>query len=56
MANNKIIYNGTPVAESLAYTELADGTLAVSGIGTCTDTEIIIPAEVDGKKVMLPVT
>ena len=51
LTSAKIIYNGTPVAESLAYTELADGTLAVSGIGTVTSTEIVIPAEVNGKAV-----
>ena len=35
----------------LAYSELADGTLAVSGIGEFTGTKIVIPAEFNGKKV-----
>ena len=45
----KIVFDSAE--ESLAYTELADGTLAVSGIGTVTSTEIVIPAEVNGKAV-----
>ena len=35
----------------LAYTLKDDGTYEVSGIGTCTDTDIIIPSVVDGYRV-----
>ena len=38
-------------SQSFEYTELADGTLAVSGIGTITATDIVIPSEVGGKAV-----
>ena len=38
-------------SQGLAYTENADGTLSVAGIGTCTDTDIIIPSEHEGKAV-----
>ena len=42
----------SPVAsEGLAYTLKGDGTYELSGIGECTDTDIVIPAEVDGKAV-----
>lgn len=54
-SNNTPLQNANIVfvtaTESLAYTELADGTLAVSGIGTVTSSEIVIPAEVNGKAV-----
>ena len=35
----------------LEYAQNSDGTYAVTGIGTCTDTEIIIPATYNGKAV-----
>ena len=36
---------------SLEYKLLGDGTYEVKGIGTCTDTEIVIPSEYQNKKV-----
>ena len=39
------------MSQGLAYTLLADGTYEVSGIGTCTDTVLVIPAMYDGKAV-----
>ena len=39
-------------SEGLAYTDNGDGTCYVSGIGACTDTDIVIPAtSPDGKRV-----
>ncbi len=41
-----------PVAsQGLSYTLLSDDTYEVSGIGTCTDTDIVIPATYNGKAV-----
>ena len=38
-------------SDGLAFTENADGTYRVIGIGTCTDTEVVIPATYAGKPV-----
>ena len=38
-------------SEGLEYISNGDGTCYVSGIGTCTDTEIVIPSEYNGEKV-----
>ena len=38
-----IYYNTTFDVNGIAYTPNGDGTCSVSGIGTCTDTEIVIP-------------
>ena len=38
-------------SEGLKYTLLSNGTLAVSGIGSCTDENLVIPEVHDGKKV-----
>ena len=44
--------NGAPVAsEGLEYSLMYDGTYGVSGIGTCTDTNIIIPSDIYGSAV-----
>ena len=53
LLNANVVFNYVPdtTVESLVYTELADGTLAVSGIGTVTSSEIVIPSEHAGKKV-----
>ena len=39
------------VSEGLVYVSNGDGTCTVKGIGTCTDTEIIIPATYNGERV-----
>ena len=39
-----IHYNYTPPSQGLAYISNGDGTCFVSGIGTCTDTDVVIPA------------
>ena len=39
-------------SKGLAYTSNEDGTCYVSGIGTCTDTEIIIPSYYNGETVI----
>ena len=38
-------------SEGLSFNLKGDGTYELSGIGECTDTDIVIPAEVDGKAV-----
>ncbi len=38
-------------SEGLEYTLKEDGTYAVSGIGTCTDTDIVIPSMYNGEAV-----
>ena len=38
-------------SKGLAFELNSDGTYSVSGIGTCTDTEIVIPATYEGKSV-----
>ena len=38
-------------SEGLAYENNSDGTLTVVGLGTCTDSQVVIPAYVDGMKV-----
>ena len=38
-------------SKGLLYEEEDDGTLCVSGIGTCTDLDLVIPAKHDGKAV-----
>ena len=38
-------------SEGLEFTLQNDGTYCVTGIGTCTDTDVVIPASVDGIKV-----
>jgi len=38
-------------SQGLAYEVNDDGTCTVTGIGTCTDTELVIPAYIDGRKV-----
>ncbi len=38
-------------SEGLAYTLLSDDTYSVTGIGTCTDTDIVIPSTHEGKAV-----
>ena len=50
---NEIIYRETISAGSvgLAFTDNGDGTYRVSGIGTCTDTEVVVPAMYEGKPV-----
>ena len=42
--NATIHYNTTLDENGILYTSNGDGTCSVSGIGTCTDTEIVIPA------------
>ena len=39
------------VSEGLQFTQNSDGTYSVSGIGTCTDTEVVIPGIHEGKAV-----
>ena len=39
-------------SQGLAYTSNGDGTCYVSGLGTCTDTEIVIPATYNGMSVV----
>lgn len=39
-------------SQGLAYTSNGDGTCYVSGLGTCTDTEIVIPATHNGMSVV----
>jgi hypothetical protein len=43
---------GSRVSAGLAYVKNSDGTYTVAGIGACTDTEIIIPDEYNGAKVV----
>ena len=44
---------GDRISIGLAYSNNTDGTTCVvSGIGSCTDTEIIIPDEINGRKVV----
>ncbi len=51
-ANAKIIWNQSLASQGLSYTLNADGTsYSVSGIGTCTDTEIYIPSTYNEKPV-----
>ena len=52
-ANGKCQYCGfSAFSEGLAYTSNGDGTCYVSGIGTCTDNDVVIPAEApNGDKV-----
>ncbi len=38
-------------SQGLEYSLNSDGTLTVSGIGTCTDLTVIIPSEHEGKRV-----
>ncbi len=38
-------------SEGLEYTSLSDGSYAVSGIGSCKDTYIVIPTELYGKQI-----
>jgi hypothetical protein len=45
-------YVNRTISKGLEYSQNDDGTLAVAGIGSCTDTNLCIPASVDG----LPVT
>ena len=42
------IDSSTSYSVGLAYTSNGDGTCSVSGIGTCTDTEVVIPSIIDG--------
>ena len=39
-------------SKGLQYTLLENGTYEVSGLGTCTDTELVIPATYNGKAVI----
>ena len=39
-------------SEGLAFSEKSSTTLTVTGIGECTDTDIVIPAQCEGKKVV----
>ena len=38
-------------SEGLAYASNGDGTCAVVGIGTCTDTDVVIPKTYNGENV-----
>ena len=42
---------GASYSEGLEYTLLGDGTYGVSGIGSCTDVELVIPVTYEGKAV-----
>jgi len=44
-------YVAPTYSEGLAFTSNGDGTCYVSGIGTCTDTDIMIPSEYNGMTV-----
>ncbi len=41
-----------PPSEGLEFTDMGDGIYAVSGIGTCTDTDVRIPVTYNGAPVM----
>ena len=43
------VYNPVVASEGLKYKLLDNDTYEVSGIGECTDTEIVIPATYEGK-------
>lgn len=46
------LYISGEASEGLAFTSNGDGTCYVSGIGTCTDTDIIIPSMYKGERVI----
>ena len=43
---------GARISIGLSYSKNSDGTYTVVGIGSCTDTEVIIPKEYNGEKVV----
>ena len=43
ISGNSCVYCGQPASEGLAMVLISEGEYTVSGIGTCTDTEILIP-------------
>ena len=51
--NGEVSKDGTAItySEGLAFTKNADGTYTVSGIGSCTDADIVIPPTYNGGKV-----
>jgi hypothetical protein len=51
MKDDVCIDCGKEASKGLEYTENTDGTYTVSGIGTCTDTDIIISSKYNGKDV-----
>ena len=51
MKDDVCIDCGKEASKGLEYTENDDGTYTVSGIGTCTDTDLIIPSKHNGEAV-----
>ena len=53
ISGNSCVYCGRPASEGLDMTLIGEGkTYTVSGIGTCTDTEILIPTTYNGLPVV----
>ena len=52
ISGNSCVYCGQPASEGLAMVLISEGEYTVSGIGTCTDTEILIPTTYNGMPVV----
>lgn len=52
ISDNSCVYCGQPASEGLAMVLISEGEYTVSGIGTCTDTEILIPTTYNGLPVV----
>ena len=52
ISGNSCVYCGQPASEGLAMVLISEGEYTVSGIGTCTDTEILIPTTYNGLPVV----
>ena len=52
ISDNSCVYCGQPASEGLAMVLISEGEYTVSGIGTCTDTEILIPTTYNGMPVV----
>ena len=52
ISDNSCVYCGQPASEGLDMVLISEGEYTVSGIGTCTDTEILIPTTYNGMPVV----
>ena len=52
ISGNSCVYCGQPASEGLDMVLISEGEYTVSGIGTCTDTEILIPTTYNGLPVV----
>ena len=52
ISDNSCVYCGQPASEGLDMVLISEGEYTVSGIGTCTDTEILIPTTYNGLPVV----